>query len=171
MSTIGGVGGYSNLSLMDFRGARRSEDQRQELFLPQALKSAERKADAASEREYQAQQATEESFARMRVALQSSAPEGVETSVEKGRLDAPLAGANEGDAALEAFKAYMAMTPAEKLRDSILKDIGMTEEEIQALPPEQQKAVEEEIAQRMQERAELQANAERSPDEQVYGVA
>ena len=54
----------------------------------------------------------------------------------------------------------MAMTPAEKMRDSILKEIGMTEEEIEALPPEQQKAVEEEIAQRMEERAKMPAQSE-----------
>ncbi len=36
----------------------------------------------------------------------------------------------------------------------------MTEEEIEALPPEQQKAVEEEIAQRMDERAKMQAQSE-----------
>ena len=35
-----------------------------------------------------------------------------------------------------------------------------TEEEIEALPPEQQKAVEEEIAQRMEERAKMPAQSE-----------
>ena len=74
-------------------------------------------------------------------------------------MEKPL-GDEGGNAALEAFKAYMAMTPAEKMRDNILKEIGMTEEEIEALPPEQQKAVEEEIVQRMDERAKMQAQSE-----------
>ena len=44
----------------------------------------------------------------------------------------------------------------------------MTEEEIEALPPEQQKAVEEEIAQRMQERAKMQAQSQE--DGHSYGL-
>ncbi len=153
MSTIGGIGSYGGISLTGFRN-KQSEEQGELAQLARNVEKTTRTANAESEREFRARQATEEGFARLRVALQNASDGKVETSVSS-----PL-GDEGGNAALEAFKAYMAMTPAEKMRDSILKEIGMTEEEIEALPPEQQKAVEEEIAQRMEERAKMQAQSE-----------
>lgn len=153
MSTIGGIGSYGGISLTGFRN-KQSEEQGELAQLAPNVEKTTRTANAESEREFRARQATEEGFARLRVALQNASDGKVETSVSS-----PL-GDESGNAALEAFKAYMAMTPAEKMRDSILKEIGMTEEEIEALPPEQQKAVEEEIAQRMEERAKMQAQSE-----------
>ena len=153
MSTIGGIGSYGGISLTGFRN-KQSEEQGELAQLAPNVEKTTRTANAESEREFRARQATEEGFARLRVALQNSSDGKVETSVSS-----PL-GDEGGNAALEAFKAYMAMTPAEKMRDSILKEIGMTEEEIEALPPEQQKAVEEEIAQRMEERAKMPAQSE-----------
>lgn len=153
MSTIGGIGSYAGISLTGFR-SKQSEEQGELAQLARNVEKTTRTANAESEREFRARQATEEGFARLRVALQNASDGKVETSVSS-----PL-GDEGGNAALEAFKAYMAMTPAEKMRDSILKEIGMTEEEIEALPPEQQKAVEEEIAQRMEERAKMQAQSE-----------
>ncbi|MCY1533901.1 hypothetical protein D9M68_692530 [compost metagenome] len=55
----------------------------------------------------------------------------------------------------------MEMSPAEKMRDSILKELGLTEEELAALPPEQQNAIEEKIVERIKERS----NAANSGDE------
>lgn len=153
MSTIGGIGSYGGISLTGFRN-KQSEEQGELAQLARNVEKTTRTANAESEREFRARQATEEGFARLRVALQNASDGKVETSVSSPLSD------EGGNAALEAFKAYMAMTPAEKMRDSILKEIGMTEEEIEALPPEQQKAVEEEIAQRMEERAKMQAQSE-----------
>ncbi|UZT80821.1 hypothetical protein OF113_12500 [Ectopseudomonas chengduensis] len=153
MSTIGGIGSYGGISLTGFR-SKQSEEQGELAQLARNVEKTTRTANAESEREFRARQATEEGFARLRVALQNASDGKVETSVSSPLSD------ESGNAALEAFKAYMAMTPAEKMRDSILKEIGMTEEEIEALPPEQQKAVEEEIAQRMEERAKMQAQSE-----------
>lgn len=153
MSTIGGIGSYGGISLTGFRN-KQSEEQGGLAQLARNVEKTTRTANAESEREFRARQATEEGFARLRVTLQNASDGKVETSVSS-----PL-GEEGGNAALEAFKAYMAMTPAEKMRDSILKEMGMTEEEIEALPPEQQKAVEEEIAQRMEERAKMQAQSE-----------
>ena len=153
MSTIGGIGSYGGISLTGFRN-KQSEEQGELAQLARNVEKTTRTANAESEREFRARQATEEGFARLRVALQNASDGKVETSVSSPLSD------EGGNTALEAFKAYMAMTPAEKMRDSILKEIGMTEEEIEALPPEQQKAVEEEIAQRMEERAKMQAQSE-----------
>ena len=61
-----------------------------------------RTANAESERELRARQATEEGFARLRVALQNASEGKVETSVTSGCLEKRL-GEDGGDAALEAF--------------------------------------------------------------------
>lgn len=166
MSTIGGIGSYSGISLTGFRN-KQSEEQGELALMARNVEKTTRTANAESERELRARQATEEGFARLRVALQNASEGKVETSVTSGRLEKRL-GEDGGDAALEAFKAYMEMTPAEKLRDGILEEMGLTEEEIEAMTPEQQKAVEEEIAQRLQERAEMQAQG--GGDTRSYGL-
>lgn len=166
MSTIGGIGNYGGISLTGFRN-KQSEEQGELAQLARNVEKTTRTANAESEREFRARQATEEGFARLRVALQNTSEGKAETAVSAGQVAKPLDD-DGGNAALEAFKAYMAMTPAEKMRDSILKEMGMTEEDIEALPPEQQNAVEEEIAQRMQERAKMQALSE--DDGHSYGL-
>lgn len=47
---------------------------------------------------------------------------------------------------LDAFKKEAAKTPAERARDEVLKKHGLTEDGYRALPPEQKKAVDAEIA-------------------------
>src|SRR5262245_54623334 len=42
--------------------------------------------------------------------------------------------------ATDEFLAYMEKTPEERLRANILKSIGVTEEELESLPPEQRQA-------------------------------
>ena len=59
--------------------------------------------------------------------------------------------------AAEEFRAFMAMTPAEKIRYSMLQEMGLTEDDVKAMPPEQQQKIEEAIAERIQQQA--QANA------------
>ncbi|MFC7049312.1 hypothetical protein [Emcibacter nanhaiensis] len=46
---------------------------------------------------------------------------------------------------VEQFLKWARMTPAERLRAQYLKDNGLTEESLAALPPEKQKAIEQEI--------------------------
>lgn len=167
MSTIGGIGSYGGISLTGFR-SKQSEEQGELAQMARNVEKTTRTVNAESEREFRAQQATEEGFARLRFALQNTSEDKVETSVSSGRLEKP-SGDEEGNAALEAFKAYMAMTPAEKIRHGILNEMGLTEEDIEAMSPEQQQAVEEEIAQRMKERAEMQAKSE--DDSHSYGLA
>jgi hypothetical protein len=60
----------------------------------------------------------------------------------------------------------MSKTPEQRLRDSILKDMGITEEDLKAMPPEKQQAVAQEIADRMQDKMKLaQAEKESSRSE------
>ncbi|TRO16074.1 hypothetical protein EQ836_05425 [Ectopseudomonas mendocina] len=158
MSTIGGIGSYGGISLSGFRN-KPSEEQGELALMARNVEKTTRTASAESEREFRARQATEEGFARLRVALQTTAEGQVETGVSSGTVEKPLA-EDSGDAALAEFMAYMAMTPAEKIRYGILKEMGLTEEDIEAMSPEQQQAVEQEIAQRIKDRAEMQAQEE-----------
>jgi hypothetical protein len=47
---------------------------------------------------------------------------------------------------LEAFKKEAAKTPAERARDQVLKQHGLSEDGYKALPPEQKKTIDAEIA-------------------------
>jgi hypothetical protein len=111
------------------------------------------------------QQAYEEAFARMLVTLNSSASRASESTSQSA--DEIAAGSESTGAskpsAVDQFMAYMNMTPAEKMRDKILKEVGMTEEELENLPPEQRAAAEREIAEKLQTLQELQA-AQDEPD-------
>lgn len=92
----------------------------------------------------------DEAFAKTRVgllALSAKLPADVET-------------------ATDAFKEYMSKTPEERLRDSILEKMGLTEEEVKAMPPEKQLAIAKEIAERMQDKIKLaQVEKENSSSE------
>jgi hypothetical protein len=50
------------------------------------------------------------------------------------------------DQILEAFKKEAAKTPAQRARDEVLKKHNLSEDGYRALPPEQKKAVDAEIA-------------------------
>jgi len=92
----------------------------------------------------------DEAFAKTRVALQTS-----DTSQTK----------STGSSAMEEFKDYMSKTPEQRLRDSILKEMGLTEDDIKAMPPEKQLAIGKEIAERLQDKMTLaQAEKESSND-------
>lgn len=85
----------------------------------------------------------DEAFAKTRVHLQTVASSASDEAK------------NIGNSALAQFKDYMSKTPEERLRDSILEEMGITEEEFEAMPPEKQLAVSQEIAQRMQDKSAM----------------
>ncbi|MFJ2538091.1 hypothetical protein [Pseudomonas sp. NPDC087614] len=82
----------------------------------------------------------DEAFAKTRVGLQTT--------------DTSHATKTSGSATDE-FKDYMSKTPEQRLRDSILKDMGITEDDIKNMPPEKQLAIGKEIAQRLQDKMQL----------------
>lgn len=59
--------------------------------------------------------------------------------------EAPKTDKLRGSAA-EEFQKYMQMTPAEKVRYGVLSELGITEEQLGAMPPEQREAMEKKIA-------------------------
>jgi hypothetical protein len=91
----------------------------------------------------------DEAFAKTRVGLQST-----ETS------DATK---TTGTSATDEFKDYMSKSPEQRLRDSILQSMGITEDDIKAMPPEKQLAIGKEIAERLQDKMKL-AQAEKDND-------
>ncbi|MHA3736620.1 hypothetical protein ACXR0M_13220 [Pseudomonas sp. Eth.TT006] len=80
----------------------------------------------------------DEAFAKTRVGLQTT--------------DAKTAG---GTSATDAFKDYMSKSPEQRLRDSVLQSMGITEDDIKAMPPEKQLAIGKEIAERLQDKMQL----------------
>lgn len=174
MSTIAGVAGHSSLSLMEFKTGKRSDEQQKDaLFGAQTSVPQPRTVDANAERGYQAQQASEEGFARYRVGLQTTSGVAADNRSERGGWSNGLGVSenDEPDKALQEFQAYMSKSPAERMRDSILKEMGLTEEDIKEMPPEQQRAIEEKIAERMRDKVQMQAHADRNPEDRVFGEA
>ena len=57
-----------------------------------------------------------------------------------------------GNTAAEELAEYLRKTPAQHMRDAILKELGLTEEDLDAMPPEKRKAVEETIAAKIKEK-------------------
>jgi hypothetical protein len=90
----------------------------------------------------------DEAFAKTRVGLQSTDTTSTKTT---------------GTSATDEFKDYMSKTPEQRLRDSILQSMGLTEDDIKAMPPEKQLAVGKEIAERLQDKMKL-AQAEKDND-------
>ncbi|MCK8666767.1 hypothetical protein M1M11_17930 [Pseudomonas azerbaijanoccidens] len=88
----------------------------------------------------------DEAFAKTRVNLQAvyaPLPEGVAEAV------------NGVGSATSEFKEYMSKTPEQRIHDAILEEMGLTQEKVDEMPPERQKAIGEEVARRMQEKAEI----------------
>ena len=83
----------------------------------------------------------DEAFAKTRVALQAT-------------YASPVPKAGESSAMAD-FKDYMSKTPEQRLRDSILEEMGITEEDLKAMPPEKQLAIGKEIAERLQDKMKL----------------
>ena len=67
------------------------------------------------------------------------------------------------------FTDYMAKTPADRIRDQILKEKGLTEEEVKAMPIEQQNAIALEVTERLKMQA-AQQFAEKTADPQIKAV-
>lgn len=121
---------------------------------------------SASNSTYQdAKDAQDEAFAKLKVALQnsgSSTTEGVGESAE---------GSSTARSAAQEFRDYMALSPEEKIRLKMLNELGLTEEDYEALPPEKKDAIDKQIAQRMQEESEIKSMARLEPQMQAAVAA
>ncbi|WP_160106191.1 hypothetical protein [Pseudomonas izuensis] len=101
----------------------------------------------------------DEAFAKTRVNLQAvnaPLPDGVKDRIKDG-------------SATSEFKEYMSKTPEQRMRDAVLQEMGLTQEEVDQMPPEKQKAVGEEIAQRMEDKRQI-AEAEKARGSEKTGA-
>ena len=97
--------------------------------------AAQRELDKASDR-------IDEAFAKTRVQLQATT-----------------------NGARTEFTEYMSKTPAERIREQLLKEQGLTEEQVQAMPQDKQDAIAKQVAERLKEQQQQQvaAKADASP--------
>jgi TPP-dependent pyruvate/acetoin dehydrogenase alpha subunit len=65
------------------------------------------------------------------------------------------------ESAEDKFKAYAKMSPADRMRASMLSSMGITEEQLKNMSPDQQKAIEQKIAEQLKQAAQKQL--EKSP--------
>ncbi|MBT5107277.1 MAG: hypothetical protein HOM25_01225 [Rhodospirillaceae bacterium] len=71
--------------------------------------------------------------------------------------DAGSAAASDDSAsdAVNKFLDYMSKTPEERYYEALLAEMGLTKEQLQALPPEERAKIEAEIQEKMQKRTAL----------------
>ncbi|MFJ4371537.1 hypothetical protein ACIP1T_02825 [Pseudomonas japonica] len=122
----------------------------------------------ASNSTYQdAKDAQDEAFAKLKVVLQNS---GSTASSETASLSESGSTVKTTSAAQE-FRDYMALSPEEKIRLKMLNELGLTEEDYEALPPEKKEAIDKQIAQRMKEESEMKSIAAVEPQMQAAVAA
>lgn len=73
---------------------------------------------------------------------------------QPGSADAPVTDAEAADRRdpVQEFLDYMRKTPEELYHEAILREMGLTQEELEAMPPEQRVAIEREIQEKLEER-------------------
>ncbi|MBM9487685.1 hypothetical protein JBE38_17265 [Pseudomonas sp. ICBG1301] len=104
----------------------------------------------------------DEAFAKTRVQLQAT------TAATSATSDVPATGST-GKTAREDFNDYMSKSPAERIREQLLKEQGLTEEDVQKLPQEKQDAISKEVAERIKQQQDQQVAA-KTADPQVQAV-
>lgn len=100
--------------------------------------------------------------------VSSSLSASASRSTSAGDFQAALAAAKNADSAtatpkseepakavkktaLDELEEYLRKSPAERMREAILKRLGLTEADLAAMPPEKRTAVENEIAREIKE--------------------
>jgi hypothetical protein len=64
---------------------------------------------------------------------------------------------SKSDSVVQQFLDYAKMSPMERMRAEILKSMGLTEDDLKKMSPEQQKAVEQKIEQIIKQKLEKNA--------------
>ena len=142
MSTIGSLGSYAAQLWSTQRAAQSNTpfnlpaDQQAGTDSPRAATAVGDYAAVATTAGY------DEAFAKLKLAL---ANQGSDSNNELSESQAGKKTASE------EFHEWMNMTPGEKLRASILKELGISEEELANMSPEARKNIEDGIAQKVQE--------------------
>lgn len=94
----------------------------------------------------------DEAFAKTRVQLQAT------TAAPTASTDVPAAGSSTSTARAD-FTDYMNKSPAERIREQLLKEQGLTEAQVQVMPQEKQDAIAKQVAERVKQQQEQQVAA------------
>jgi TPP-dependent pyruvate/acetoin dehydrogenase alpha subunit len=116
----------------------------QSVTVPAAQKELDKAADLI-----------DEAFAKTRVQLQTST------------TDVPATSSTSG--ARSEFTDYMSKTPAERIREQLLKEQGLTEADVQNMTQEKQDAISRQVADRLKQQQEQQVAA-KTADPQAQAV-
>ena len=106
----------------------------QSITVPAAQKDLDKAADRI-----------DEAFAKTRVQLQATT------------ADVPAV--NSTSSARSEFTDYMSKSPAERIREQLLKEQGLTEADVQNMPQEKQDAISKQVAERIKQQQEQQVAA------------
>ncbi|NVZ70204.1 hypothetical protein [Pseudomonas costantinii] len=104
----------------------------------------------------------DEAFAKTRVQLQAT------TAATTATTDTPAVGSSTSTARAD-FTDYMSKSPAERIREQLLKEQGLTEADVQSLPQEKQDAISKEVAERLKQQQDQQVAA-KTADPQAQAV-
>ncbi len=107
--------------------------------------TAQKELDKATDR-------IDEAFAKTRVQLQAS------TAATPATTDMPATGSTTSSARAD-FTDYMNKTPAERIREQLLKEQGLTEADVQNMSQEKQDAISKQVAERLKQQQEQQVAA------------
>ncbi|MCK6188776.1 MULTISPECIES: hypothetical protein [unclassified Pseudomonas] len=95
----------------------------------------------------------DEAFAKTRVQLQACAAAATtSTSTE-------VPAATSASGARSEFTDYMSKSPAERIREQLLKEQGLTEADVQNMSQEKQDAITQQVAERLKQQQEQQLTA------------
>lgn len=100
----------------------------------------------------------DEAFAKTRVQLQATTATTAATTATPATTDASAADSTTSTARTD-FTDYMNKTPAERIREQLLKEQGLTEAEVQTMPQEKQDAITKQVAERLKQQQEQQVAA------------
>ncbi|CAI2798976.1 MULTISPECIES: hypothetical protein [Pseudomonas] len=120
--------------------------------------AAQKELDKATDR-------IDEAFAKTRVQLQTTT-EAVTAST--ATTDVPKTGSTTSTARSE-FTDYMSKSPAERIREQLLKEQGLTEADVQNMSQEKQDAISKQVAERLKQQQEQQVAA-KTTDPQARAV-
>ena len=112
--------------------------------------AAQKELDKANDR-------IDEAFAKTRVQLQTTA----------STSDVPAT--NATSSARSEFTDYMSKSPAERIREQLLKEQGLTEADVQNMSQEKQDAISKQVAERLKQQQEQQVAA-KTADPQAQTV-
>ncbi|AZP71019.1 hypothetical protein BHE74_00001489 [Ensete ventricosum] len=107
--------------------------------------AAQKELDKANDR-------IDEAFAKTRVQLQAT------TAATTATTDVPAAGSSTSTARAD-FTDYMSKSPAERIREQLLKEQGLTEADVQNMSQEKQDAIAKQVADRVKQQQEQQVAA------------